>query len=577
MGEKKLPTSLEEVQAETIECDLLIIGGGNAGCFVAVEAKANDPSCDVVIMEKANINRSGATAAGMDAINTYIVDGETPESLVKWSRAQVGGGPIREDLALSNAKMLNETVDMLEEWGLPFIYENGKKQIRGKFDVSIRGEQLKPIMAERAINSGARIFNRVVATNLLMDGDKCVGAMGFGVRNGKFYVFKAKATVVSTGGACGIWKSPVTDFSGAHHQTWMCPFNVGTGYSIGYRAGAELTSLEQRWVATRTKDFCGPVDTLSVAYNCPITNARGERVMEKNYAHVGGDKAPRFYRLNAPVTEWKEGRGPTYVDTTHLTEEESKGLRSAMLNERPSFILFLAANGIDITKEMVEIYGSDPYIVGGHAGAGFWVDMDRMTTTPGLFAAGETAGGNPNKFVGGCAVEGRIAARGALKYIKNITLPTNLGDQVDKEKARVFTPLFNSPDGIHNIEMEERLQRLMDEYAGGVHQFYQMNEERLDVALKHLARLHEQFQYLYAENLHDLMLVHEVIDRVDLAEVVVHHLKFRKETRWPGWQTRQDYPEKDDEKFNCFVESVRDRETGKVKIFTRPYERILED
>ncbi|MBT8360094.1 MAG: FAD-binding protein, partial [Deltaproteobacteria bacterium] len=110
MDERKLPSSLDDIQTETIEADMLIIGGGNAGCFVAAEAKEQDPSLNVVIMEKAHISRSGATAAGMDAINTYIVDGETPESLVKWSRAQVGGGPLREDLALSNAKLLNETV-----------------------------------------------------------------------------------------------------------------------------------------------------------------------------------------------------------------------------------------------------------------------------------------------------------------------------------------------------------------------------------------------------------------------------------------------------------------------------------
>src|SRR5208337_1571484 len=203
----KIPKNLDEITTEVIETDLLIVGGGNAGCFAAMEAKTKDPSLKVTIMEKAHISRSGATAAGMDAINTYLRTdkGETPESLVRWSRAQVGGGPIREDLALSNAKILNETVDMLEEWGLPFIKdEDGHKQLRGRFDVSIHGEQLKPIMAEKAMEVGAQVYNRVVATNLLMDGDKCIGAMGIGVRDGKFYVFHAKATIVSTGGACGI-------------------------------------------------------------------------------------------------------------------------------------------------------------------------------------------------------------------------------------------------------------------------------------------------------------------------------------------------------------------------------------
>lgn len=579
MTEKKLPQSLDEIPTEVIETDLLIVGGGNAGCFAAVEAKSQEPSIRVTIMEKAHISRSGATAAGMDAINTYIRTdkGESPESLVRWSRAQVGGGPLREDLALSNAQLLNESVELLEEWGLPIVKdEEGNYKLRGRFDISIQGEQLKPIMAEKAMEVGAKVYNRVVATNLLMDNGRCVGAMGFGVRDGKFYVLRAKATIVSTGGACGLYKNYTSDYSGAHHQTWMCPFNVGTGYAMGIRAGAEMTSLEQRWVAVRTKDFSGPVDTLSVAYGCLITNAKGERVLRDRYAHLGGDKAPRFVRLNAPMTEWLEGRGPVYVDTTVLEEEEAKELREDLLNERPTFVLFLASRGMDITKEPVEIYGSDPYIVGGHTGSGYWVDLQRMTTIPGLFAAGETAGGNPNKFVGGCATEGRLAARGAVAYMASAALPPLDTTQLDREKERVFAPLLKGPsfDGISALEMEERLQRLMDEYAGGISQFYRMNEERLDYALKHVKTLQDQTRYLFAKDLHDLMGAHEVMDRLDVAEVLIHHLKYRKETRWPGWQTRMDYPEPDPS-LDCFVETKRDPVTGQIEVFTRPYEQIV--
>jgi len=337
-----------------------------------------------------------------------------------------------------------------------------------------------------------------------------------------------------------------------------------------------MTSMEQRWIAIRTKDFCGPVDTISVAFGCMITNAKGERVMEVRYKDVGGDKAARFYRLNAPMMEWLEGRGPTYVDTTILSSEEAKDLRKDLLNERPSFVLFLASRGHDITKEPVEIYGSDPYIVGGHTGSGYWVDMKRMTTVPGLFAAGETAGGNPNKFVGGCAVEGRLSARGAVDYIEKTTLPPLDTKQVEKEKERVFAPFMRGPefDGVNPMEMEERMQRLMDEYAGGIHQFYRMNEERLDHALKNIKMLQDQTKYLYAKDLHSLMSAHEVSDRLDVAEVLVHHLKYRKETRWPGWQTRMDYPEVDPN-LDCFVESVRDPKTGEIKIFTQPFEQLI--
>ena len=574
---KDQPKDINEIPTEVIETDLLIVGGGNAGCFAAIEAKKLNPELKVTIMEKAHISRSGATAAGMDAINTYIPEGKTPEDLVHWSRSQVGGGPLREDLALSNAKVLNGAVEDLASWGLPIIRdENGKPRYRGGWDISIHGEQLKPIMAEKAMEVGTEVYNRVAATNLLMDGDTCVGAMGFGVKDGKFYVFRAKATVVSTGGACGLYKSYTSDATNSHHQTWMCPFNVGSGYAIGIRKGAEMTSFEQRWVATRTKDHCGPVDTISVGYKSNIINAKGERILEKHYAHLGGDKAPRYIRANAPMEEWLAGRGPTYADTTHLLAEDVKNLKTDYLNERPSFVLFLASRGQDITKDPIEIYGSDPYVVGGHTGSGYWVEINRMTTISGLFGAGESAGGNPNKFVGGCAAEGKLAARGAVEYLGSVSLPEMDSQQVEQEKERVFAPLLRGAefDGVAPLEMEERMQRLMDEYAGGTSQFYRTNEERLDYALKHLKMLQEQVKFLYAVDLHDLMSAHEVVDRLDVAEVLTHHLKFRKETRWKGWQTRSDYPDMDP-KFDCFVESKRNIETGEIETFTRPYEQIV--
>ena len=578
---ESIPKDMNEVTTEAVDCDLLIIGGGNAGCFAAYEAKRINPDLNVVIMEKANIKRSGACAAGMDAINTYIPtwEGKTPEDLVRWSRSQVGGGPLREDLALSNAQELNQCVDELGEWGLPILEdEDGNPQYRGTWDVSIHGEQLKPIMAEVAMDA-AEIYNRVVATSLIMDGERCAGAMGFGVRDGKFYVFTAKATIVATGGACGLYKSYTSDATASHHQTWMCPFNVGTGYAIGLRKGAEFTSMEQRWVAARTKDYCGPVDTVSVGFNAKMMNAKGEYFLNVHYADQGGDKAPRYIRANAPMEEWREGRGPTFIDTRIMDEETCHDMLTDYLNERPSFVLYLASNGIDPTEQPVEVYGSDPYIVGGHTGSGYWVDMERMTTVPGLFAAGETAGGNPNKFVGGCAAEGKLAARGALKLMEEKGAVSPDSAQMDAEKERVFSPLFKGAeyDGLTPEEVKERLQRLMDEYAGGTSQFYRVNEEQLNYALRHIEMLKKQVEFLKAGSLHELMHAHEVMDRIEVAEIVCHHLKGRKETRWAGWQTRTDYPDRDDENYNCFVESRRNLDSGEIEVFTRPYERIVEE
>ena len=579
MGEK-IPVYPSDVAEVHLETDLLIIGAGNAGCYAAIEAKRQNPDLKVTLMEKAHIDRSGCLAGGMDAINTYIKKGETVESLTRWSRDQAGG-ILREDLYLTMAEELNKAIEDWEDWGLPIKKDaNGEYVARGRWDIAVHGSEMKVILAEKVREYGCEVLNRVVATNFLLDGDRVAGAMGFNLREGKFYVIKAGATIVATGGAGGIYKPYTNDGNDCHHQIWYSPFNVGSGYAMGIRAGAEMTTFEMRWCAVRTKDFNGPIDTISVGYNAAMVNARGEKILAERYAHLGGDKAPRFIRANAPMEEWLAGRGPCYVDTTHMTPEQIKDLKTDYLNERPTFVLFLAARNQDISKDPIEIYGSDPYIVGGHTASGYWIDVKRGTTVPGLFACGDVAGGTPNKFVGGCAAEGVLSARGAIEHLKNSGPAPYSPDQeqISREKERVFRPFerqLNVGDGVSPWEMEERLQRLMDEYAGGVHQFYRMNKERLEYALKNIAILQDQTKYLVAGDWHQLMKCHEVIDMLDVAEVLVHHLNFREETRWPGWQNRVDFPERNDEKFNCFVNSRRNPENGRVEMLTRPYDKLV--
>ena len=576
----RLPVSMGEIEDVTLETDVLVIGGGNSGCFAAIEAKKLNPKLRVTIMEKAHIDRSGCLAAGMDAFNAYIKKGRTIEEYVRWSRSQAGG-LIREDLATTLGEVLNEPVEEWERWGLPIKHDEETDEYiaRGKWDITIRGSEMKVILAEKVREYGVQVLNRVVATNYITDGDRVVGATGFGVRDGKFCVVKAKATIVSTGGAAGIYKPYTADGIDSHHQLWYCPFNVGTGYAMGIRAGAEMTTFEMRWCATRTKDFNGPIDTISVGYNTPMINAKGEKVLQKHYAHLGGEAAPRFIRANVPMEEWREGRGPCFVDTREMTPEQIRDMKTDYLNERPSFVLMLAGRAQDISKEPIEIYGNDPYIVGGHTASGYWVDLHRGTTVAGLFASGDVAGGTPNKFVSGCAAEGMLAARGAVEYIQNVDDAVSMDqEQIEGEKRRVFAPALRQAaegDGVTPKEMEERMQRLMDEYAGGIHQFYRMNREALEYALKNILILKDQSKYLVARDLHELMEAHEVIDRLDVAEVLLHHLMFREETRWPGWQTRVDFPERNDERFDCFVNSRRDPATGQVEAFTRPYEQIV--
>ena len=167
------------------------------------------------------------------------------------------------------------------------------------------------------------------------------------------------------------------------------------------------------------------------------------------YAALGGDAAPRYIRANAPMEEWLAGRGPCYCDTTHLTPETSKAMMEDYLNERPSFVLFLASRGQDVTKEPIEIYGSDPYILGGHTGGGFWVDMRRMTTVPGLFAAGGDGWRQSQQIRRGLLRRGKLAARGAVAYMEGLDLPPLDEAQVKGEMERVYAPLLSRDEGGH--------------------------------------------------------------------------------------------------------------------------------
>ncbi len=565
-----------EMKEERIDTDILIIGGGTAGCMAAVEIKEINPKIKVTIIEKANIDRSGCLAAGMNAINAYIHPGETPESFVRYVRFDAMG-LVREDLVKSIAEGINNVVQRVEKWGLPIQKDDkGNYLRRGRWNIKINGESLKPIIAQAAKMAGADVLNKVVATNLLLDNGRIVGATGLGVRDGKFYVVRAKATIVATGGAAGIYR-PNNDGS-AHHRMWYSPYNTGAGYAMGIRAGAEMTSFEMRFIALRIKDTFAPTGTLALGFGAPQVNAKGEEFMKKRFSHLGGEGAPTPIRVYGPVTEVKEGRGPCFMDTRHLTPERVKELKLAYLDMYPNLILYWAANRFDPSKEPVEIYGSEPYIVGGHCQSGYWVDVNRATTLPGLFAAGDVSGGAPYKFVSGCWAEGVIAAKSAVRFARNINEIKVDESQIAKEKERVFAPFERNKrngDGVSPNEMEERLQKIMDEYAGGISSFYEMNEERLVIALDRIKKIKEQVKYLIASDPHELMLAHEVIDRLDVSEVLVNHLLYRKETRWPGYQTRLDYPNRNDDHWLKFVNSRRNPETGEIRVFTRSYEQMV--
>lgn len=549
------------VETVYLNTDLLIIGGGAAGCQAAIRAKELQEDLDVLVIEKAHVERSGCLAAGINAVNAYLNPGETPASYVEYVKKD-SGGLIREDLTLTIGQRLNAVTGKLESYGLPFQKDDqGNYVPRGKRSVKINGERIKPILAQALAKSGAKVLNRVVAVDYLVEAKRVIGVVAFSVRKAEFYVIRAKATICATGGAAGLYK-PNND-GASRHKMWYSPFNTGAGLAMGLRAGAQLTTLEMRFIALRTKDTISPTGTIAQGVHAPQINALGEKYQQRY------KNATTPMRLYATLEENRQGRGPCYLDITHLSKEEGRLLQEAYLNMSPGMVLYWADRGIEPQERPVELCGSEPYLVGGHGQAGYWTDTQRKSTLAGLYAAGDVVGGSPKKYVTGCMAEGEIAAESAWQYLQGLEeVPEVSSAKVEKAKEKIFAPLLRET-GFQPEELEGRLQKIMDEYAGGISAGYALCETKLLRAKELLRELEADLAHGLAQDLHELMNLQEVINRVLIAQALVEHLLYRKETRWPCYQERIDYPKRDDENWLKFVNSFYDQETKQFKLLER--------
>ena len=547
------------MKTEKISTDVLIIGGGTAGCYAALTISENSDK-EVFICEKAHIKRSGCLAAGVNALNAYIVEGRKPQDYVDYAKKDADG-IVREDLLLTMSEKLNEVTDRLEKLGLVILKdENGKYVTRGNRNLKINGENIKPILAdavEKAKN--VTVLNRVNIFDYSVKDNKINGAFGFGIENGIFYTIEAKAVIIATGGAAGLYKPNNPGFS--RHKMWYPPFNTGAGYAMGIRAGAEMTTFEMRFIALRCKDTIAPTGTLAQGVGAKQINSLGE-VYETKYGLTTSE------RVYGTVNENQEGRGPCYLRTEGITAEQDESLLKAYLNMAPSQTIKWIESGRNPSRQNVEIEGTEPYIVGGHTASGYWVDTDRATTIEGLFAGGDVAGGCPQKYVTGALAEGEIAGLSAVKYIDSKESFEKISDEDTNYHLRETEKYLTDLHSLYTTEqLEEAMQTVMDSYAGGIKTNYRFNEKQLDIADCKIRQLETLTDDLYAEDFQELMYICELKERLTVCKSVIAHLRARKETRWHSFAENLDYPEKDDRNFNKYVNSRL--ENGEIKIIIR--------
>ena len=579
---------MQIMEKKVIDTDILIIGGGTAGCYAALTiAEKSDYS--VVIAEKANIKRSGCLAAGVNAINAYIVEGRKSEDYVDYAKNDADG-IVREDLLLTMSEKLNEVTEKMEKLGLVILKdENGKYVARGNRNIKINGENIKPILAD-AVKAlpNVTVINRINITDYIVKDNTITGAYGFsidekevdGSLSGTAYRINAKKVLCATGGAAGLYRPNNPGFS--RHKMWYPPFNTGAGYAMGINAGAEMTTFEMRFIALRCKDTIAPTGTIAQGVGAKQVNSHGE-VYETKY---GLTTSQRVY---GTVRENIEGRGPCYLRTEGISEAQDESLKKAYLNMAPSQTLKWIESGKNPSEQNVEIEGTEPYVVGGHTASGYWVDTKRRTTIKNLFAAGDVAGGCPQKYVTGAMVEGEIAADTMVDELDNASVLKSgqetvinsqmlqngnwedCADDGNKDdfdmKIAEYNKILNCHDNVYTTEqLEDAMQKVMDTYAGGIGSHYQFNEKQLELAKEKIEHLQILAENISADDMHELMFAYELKERLTVCLSLIEHLKARKETRWHSFDENLDYPEKSDEWLK-YVNSVK--KDGKIQIITR--------
>ena len=579
------------MRTERIKTDVLIIGGGTAGCFAAyvIGQKSNRK---VLIAEKANIKRSGCLAAGVNALNAYITEGRVPQDYVDYAKKDAHG-IVREDLLLSMSERLNHVTKAMENLGLVILKdENGKYVARGNRNIKINGENMKPILAKAAAEQeNVTVLNHVNITDYKTENGKITGAVGFGINEDIFYDIDAEAVLCATGGAAGLYRPNNPGFS--RHKMWYPPFNTGAGYAMGLLSGAEMTTFEMRFIALRCKDTIAPTGTIAQGVGARQVNAHGD-IYETKY---GLTTSQRVY---GTVMENREGNGPCYLRTEGISKEQEQDLYKAYLNMAPSQTLKWMEAGKGPSEENVEIEGTEPYIVGGHTASGYWVDNNRATTIEGLYAAGDVAGGCPQKYVTGALAEGEIAAEAILEYLGNkdaeargkgatekqrdasgqaeektvtkITKDTEIAEdkklsEIAEAKKAEYESHLNAPRSLMNAEqLEEAMQKIMDQYAGGIGTDYRYSETSLAKADEKIAALLPVVDTLAATDAYELMQIYELRERLIVCRAVIAHLAARKETRWHSFGENTDYPDQSED-WMKYVNSCM--ENGEIKILYR--------
>ncbi|MFT5691172.1 MAG: succinate dehydrogenase/fumarate reductase flavoprotein subunit [Oceanicoccus sp.] len=531
------------------DIDVLVIGGGTAGPMAAVTAKENDPEATVMLLDKANVKRSGAISMGMDGLNNAVVPGHsTPEDYVK-EITIANDGVLLQKGVMTYAERSFDMIQKLDDWGVYFQkdetgeYDMKKVHHLGTYVLPMpEGHNIKKILYRRLRRNRVKVENRYQAIRLLKDKDGTVsGCIAMGTRDAEIIVIRAKSVVLCTG-AAGRIGLPA---SGYLFGTYENPSNCGDGHSMAYHAGAELSGLECYQINPLLKDYNGPACAYVTGPLGGYTaNAQGDRFIECDY--WSGQMMLEFYN------ELQGGKGPVFLKLDHLAEETIQEVEQVLhTNERPSRGRFHDGRGTDYRSTMVEMHISEIGFCAGHSASGVWINEKGETTVPGLYGAGDMAS-IPHSYMLGAFVYGDICGANAVEFARDREFAELDEAYICSERDRILAPMRRT-DGIPASQFEYKVRRLVNDYLQPP-----KVTKKMDIGLERLKAIENDIEYLYARDAHELMRANEAQHILDCALMAATASMYRQESRWGLYHSYVDFPETNNEDWFCHVQLYKD-------------------